>query len=1031
MTDTPSPINKALNAVFELFKSPEDKKNKSTVKAYIDDSRSSLEDLAEALVESDIAILTKLVYSIALKPFLSSKLILDYYNKPKAIPVLIGMENKNAKNLRPYYDLLGQLLKRKENPLGVNDSIHLIVPALLKYLQNNGEPKKREHTVSVKPQNARFQARIPDIQESKHLKMAASSLLDWAKLESHISLPTTSFCRLASGMKPMIYVFDDYINFIDHESDTLETDLSLPAVYKLPRKKEKEASSGSKSSYYLFEQNNHEEPKVKLLDKITEFYSDTSSSQPESLIPSLKGFAGCLNNLAVVFDVQTLPMDFKPLKTVDFNYFQQVAKLLQFSKLDQSRNQIAAFIIDLEWLPSPEWIINTPDARKIWKNPPDNDQMGYYAVRLLTQRYPEIPCFIFTGMWRIETLQQSLAAGAAWCFQKPTSHHLGSDSSSGEELNYINLERHLTEFAKLTYGAYDQIPNHKQLDILSNPAVIQKIEIKAEMTLSIVRGQEQENDNKYIAGQNLRKLIAKQFTADIVQPIKVLDAGRSGAKATFFAKVFNEEKEDKTVSYLVQVPDATRFIKMDSWFTMQLEYLAYQNVIKPKLNNHVAHIIQRPSCTVNDLSPEGMIVSSLAGFPEDFSKLKTLQQLIKESISDSCLTNVVCEKIYNTLKLVLLPLYQNPREKDFWMGEAYFPIWNAKINPLIDVDINEKKYETLTEDNIFKIIDNIESNSQNKNFWLDNWQINRIHTKLNKTEILLSHPQLGRQIKVTGHEEDIHKRFNSLWIRSGMTISCMVSIDSRYQEISDNLKVINGLTESSFKISASELLKKWSEYTQQKQIEPFGILNENQYQIKGSFGTIHGDLNTNNILYPDGENVGFLIDFANTKKDGLIAFDLSSLEARIWGYHLIPQMLPIARSIAPSSMQFCETALKILHLCLESSDLHYGDLSLFESKVRGIEGCQFVTMDLFLPVTNALKMIHSIREFSMTQIEPGISIKDLQMCYALGVSSLVRVKSPIADKTYSQEIIDQARILAYLCASYYLSKVVNNFNPIQ
>jgi Ternary complex associated domain 9 len=987
-------INKALSTVFNLFKTGQDK---SGIKAYIDDSETSLQDLAKALV----------------------------LNESKMIPVLIGMESKNTKKLYPYSDLLGQLLEEKT--LGVNGSIHSIVPALLQYLKKDNEDSgERRHTVSIKPASTRFQTRIPDIQESKHLKTAVASLLDWAKLESHLSAPTTPFCRLAGGVKPIVYVFDDYINFIDHKADTSAD----PKIYKLPNEIGENALV-SKGRLYCKVSDTKGDLKTELCSTITKFYSDTSSSQTESLIEPLAGFAGCLNNLAVVFDIKAPPMEFEPSEPNKINYFQQVSDILNFPELDKNRNQIAAFVIDLEWLPCPKWIKNTPNAKSKWPKLPNNDQMGYYAVRLLTQRYPEIPCFIFTGMWRIETLQQSLAAGAAWCFQKPTSHHLGGDSSSGEELNYINLERHLTEFAKLTYGAYDQIPNHKQLDILSNPAVIQKIEAKAEMTLSSVQGHEQENDNKYIAGQNLRKLIAKQFTADIIQPIKVLDAGRSGAKATFFAKVFNKEKEDKTVSYFVQVPDATRFIKMDSWFTMQLEYLAYQNVIKPKLNNHVAHIIQRPSCTVNNLSPEGMIVSSLAGFPEDFSKLKTLQQLIKESLYDSFLTNVVCEKIYNTLKLVLLPLYQNPREKDFWMGEAYFPIWNAKINPLIDVDINEKKYETLTEDSIFKIIDNIESNSQNKTFWLDNWQINRVRTKPNKTEIVLSHPQLGRQIKATGQEEDIRKRFNSLWIRSGMTISCMVSIDSRSQEISDNLEVINGLTESSFKISANELLKKWSEYTQQKQIEPFGILNENQYQIKGLFGTIHGDLNTNNILYPDGENIGFLIDFANTKKDGLIAFDLSSLEARIWGYHLIPQMLLIARSIAPSSMQFCETALKILHLCLESSDLHYGDLSLFESKVRGIEGCQFVTMDLFLPVTNALKMIHSIREFSMTQIEPGISIKDLQMCYALGVSSLVRVKSPIADKSYSQEIIDQARILAYLCASYYLSKVVNNFNPIQ
>jgi hypothetical protein len=970
-------IDKALSAVFDLFKSEQDK---SGIKSYIDDSESSLQDLAEALVLSE----------------------------SKVIPVLIGMESKNTKKLYPYSDLLGQLL---------NGSIHSIVPALLQYLKDNEGSGELRHTVSIERASKRFQARIPDIRESKHLKTAVASLLDWAKLESHLPAPTTPFCRLAGGVKPIVYVFDDYINFIDHKTDTSAD----PKIYKLPDEIGENALV-PKGRLYCKISDTKGELKTELCSTITKFYSDTSSSQTESLIEPLAGFAGCLNNLAVVFDIKAPPMEFEPSEPSKINYYQQVSDILNFPELDKNRNQIAAFIIDLEWLPCPKWIKNTPNAKSKWPKLPNNDQMGYYAVRLLTQRYPEIPCFVFTGMWKLETLQQSLAAGAAWCFQKPTTHHLGNESLSGEILNYINLERHLTEYAKLTYGAYEQLPNPEQLDIFSAPAVIRKIEEKAKIHLSKV--EKRENDNKYTGGENFRKLIARQFTADIIQPIKVLDAGRSGAKATFFAKVFNEDINTST-----KVPDATRFIKIDSWFTMQSEYLAYQNVIRPKLNNHVAHIIQKPSCTVDDLTPDGIIVSSLAGFPEDFSKLKTLHELIQSSLYNLSLTDITCEKISNTLMLVLLPLYQNPYEKTFWVGETYSPIWEGKIIPLseVNIDILQGQTESADISSELSLVNNIEGQAS-KNFHLRGWQTNRIRlTSLDEIEITLSHPQLGRQIKATGEKEDLSRRFYALWIRPGMSIDFIISIESREKVIEDNLQKVNQIIQNFFEAnSAEELLTEFCKLTQGNTVKPFEILKECQCKIKGLFGTIHGDLNANNILYPDGENTGFLIDFANTKTEGLIAFDLSSLEERVWRHHLIPRILVTARNLAPSSKDADKTILGILNICLKSCDFQNGGLSLFESKIREIEGCHYASMNLFLPIINAIKIIHTIRRFAFTQIKPAISIDQPQMCYALGTAFLLRVTRTIEHKDYTPEILSQAQVLIYLCASYYLDKVVGN-----
>jgi Ternary complex associated domain 9 len=963
---TTSPIDLALKAVSKLFSdTPPD------LAAYTDDSSTKLETLVGELTNPK--------------------------NTPH--PVLIRMGTKEAKKRQPYAELLQQTLKEKN--LGVYGSIHSIVAALVKSMPASttktetlpnftkcDDLKAGDIEIYVEPNSTETD------RATESRKTATQSLLNWAQLESCLDAPTTSFSLLAGGIRPLVYVFDDYNNFI----------------------------ADSQEEFYQLQT-----PEV-ITKEIRKFYGRSSSSNALDLESAIRGFGRCLNTLSLVFDVKAPNIKFDGDLT---NRYEIVAEKLNFQRLDKDRNQIAAFIIDLEWLPEPDWIEKNPDDTEWGKRQPE--EMGHIAIRLLTQRYPEIPCFVFTGLWSIEILQKSLAAGAAWCFQKPASHHIGSNNDPNyqpeEELNYFNLERHLTEFAKLNYGAYDKLPNSDQFDTISHPAIINKIVSKAEISFTRDDEKEENHDHRYLGGENLKKLIARQFTADSIQPIKVLDAGRSGAKATFFAKVFNNSNSTPSV----RVPDATRFVKMDSWFTMQSEYFAYQNIIRPKLNNHVAHIIQKPSCTVNSLSPEGMIVSSLAGFPEDFSKLKTLQQLIHDSLYDSAQTDIVCEKIACTLKLVLLPLYQNPQEKSFWMGETYAPIWNGKIEPLSTVKLDEDRDDSPTIDNIYEIIKYLEDKAilENSNtFRLQNWHINRIRTSSGGTEITLSHPKLGRQIKLKGDKEDLRRRFNSLWIRPGMSIDVKVFLESHDRVIEKNHNEIDNLIKKSFdQIPTSiALLQKWHEWTKEKPLDPFEILKY-QCQIKGLFGTIHGDLNANNILYPDNENTGFLIDFANTKNEGLIAFDLSSLEERVWRHHLIPRLLLTAKNLALCPDRPDETILKILHLCLKSSDFHYGDLSLFESKIRGIEGCQSISMDLFLPITNALKIIHSIREFALTQMKPSISINDPQMCYALGTAFLLRVTRSIEHKSYHPDILSQSQVLIYLCASYYLSKFVGNENP--
>jgi hypothetical protein len=987
----PTAIDKALNAVFALFaeqsepclvlanaldgKEAYDVRS-NCVKTYIDDSASSLQDLA-------IAVSSLPTYKPA---------------DPMPIPILIRMENKTTKNTRPYADLLGQMLTDKE--LGVNGSIHSIVPALLKYLQDNRDPSKREHTVPVTPPIAKFQARIPEIQESEHLKTAVIGLLDWAKLESHLPAPTTPFCRLAGGVKPIVYVFDDYINFID-KPDASETDSSL-AVYGLPKEEGQNASPDSKCSYYKFTTGNPKETAITLLPKITRFYSDTSSSKAENLIPPLKGFAGCLNNLSVVFDVQTLPMNFEPTATGEINYFQQVAKLLDFSKLDKDRNQIAAFIIDLEWLPSPKWIRDTPDARKKWKNPPGNDQMGYYAVRLLTQRYPEIPCFIYTGMWSIETLQESLANGAAWCFQKSVSHHFGNSKKPEEELNYLILEKHLTEFAKRTYGAYQEIPNPQQFKSCLNPEDNQAFEQKIPI------------DNKF------KRLIAHMFTTDRVEVIKILSGGKSGAKTFFVRPTSNNFTE------------ATRFVKVDSWSKIQQEYASYQQIIRPKLNNHIARIIQKPSVIIpasgsSDTSPPlAGIVSSLAGFPENYDQLNSLAQLIEKHINDPDGSVKISKIINSTLEFILLPLHKPLVENKYNLSTGFPCIATGKL-----LDIHNPFTDNNSSEEIMTPLRNWEFNGATAK------KIASLDPKTQKTvirdyaSIVLFNPETQAKVELDcTSTENLMRRFGSLWLKSGMKVSVNVKMDinSNYiQQKFYNYQEWQFCKDSDkFPSKIQKLIEFWNRVTNQPLPEnknPFDYFESSKLKTgnipeqKGTFGAIHGDLNLSNILYPGDEETGFLIDFTYAKAEGLVVLDIAWIEAQIWNYYLFPNIVELARYF-PSSVpnENPEKICYLLSIAIEAANHSNDPDILFVAQIDSIKKDN----PALIRILNILRSAHSARQL-MTQ-NLGVNFNSGEINYALAVSFLQHTRFNASKETAQSSAWVGTQ--SFLCASYYLDRYI-------
>jgi Ternary complex associated domain 9 len=1014
MTDTLSPIDLALQAVGDLFFRPPLKyKN---YKAYIDDSPYSLNQLPERMSkkspdersneDSNPDAPTELAQPTSQISRTSSQQEKeDHSREPSTleVPVLIRMGTKAAKNQKPYAEVLGQFLKEKN--FGISGSVHSIVSDLLQYQQLGNKSKLPEglDLSKLKIENT-------EITEKEKFEEAFQRLLQWAKIESCLASPSTPFCRLAGGIRPIVYVFDDYNNFLNENDPNKIQPANNNQIYTVSAK---------------YSEISKEDKDYK---KIEEYYKQGSSSQAKTLYQALDGFYLCLNNLALAFDIQAPDMRFTG--GLD-NRYQEVARLLNFQKLDQQRNQISAFIVDLEWLPCPEWILKIPTSSSLKS---DEEHMGNIAVRLLTQRYPEIPCFIFTGMWSIETLQKSLAAGAAWCFQKPVSHHPGNSSNPEEELNYFNLEQHLTEFAQRNYGSYNYLPNPQQFNIAHDPQLIEKLQAAIKE-----KGMEIDFSNeKCINTQNFRGLVAKQFTSENVLPIKLLTGGLSGALATFFARGVDNGKTN-----------ATRFMKIDSWLDIQKEYFSYQHIIRPALNNHVAHIIQPPAVTPAQIKGKlyplyGAILSSLAGFPEDYSKLRSFEELIDEYLYGKGSEDVLLNKLKSTLEYLLFPIYQSSKERLFHSADHLLPSYTGSL-----VSINDSNTEVIPVSTNLKgrIGDHLGRRIKLKGCYLDRVKFKdsiliikdsesgatvelspkkpspqqeneNLSIDQSKLESLPQPTELIYRKDFNGlDKEKLENRFGALWARLGMNVEIVIDIDSENTAVKKYYEKIEAASKHP---SVKDLLDSWKETLeiQEDVKDPFDIVKYG-FEFKGLSGTIHGDLNLNNILCPEGEQVGFLIDFPKARKDGLIAFDLAWLEVRIWRYYLIPNIISLAALFSNSK----EISYKMLHSALKSSDFAGDSSKLFNSFADHDKEYGYIGSELLAPISNSLKIISTIREFSRQKL--SISIKEKQMRYGLGVSFLNNCKYAVKTKNYFNDP-EEINVLSYLAASYYLSELIQD-----
>lgn len=835
--------------------------------------------------------------------------------------------------------------------------------------------------------------------------------------------------RFLGSPQPIVYVLDDYRNYTTYNDD----------VYKIPESSIRE---------------------------ISKYYRDPETDQNQDFTEVIKGFCLILNNLSIRFDVKAIELNFPAsLDNLNVDQLQPTYELIyQILKLNSYENQfhvnaaeIAAFIVDIEWLP------NITDAQtqqqtnqewwKKWK------QMGVMAIDILSQRYPEIPCYILTGSQPINELQEGLVHRAYWGFEKPKSHHYktGNDKQPSELLNCITLEQHLIKAVNRRYGSYQKSP-FQQLNVNANSSLWQKLIKKLNIQLPL---------EQCVRGQALIKLIAGLFpTAQQVEPIKILSGGKSQAQATFLVSPICENNRL-----------ATRFIKIGSWFLIQKEYLAYQKVIQPRLNSYTANIIQRPILTEVEQHQMswGALMYTLAGFPEEYYNLQSLHELFKlhNSSAEGDIDLLKCVK--NTLEKVLFPLYKSSVSQEAktqpvwsWLGDGLPPIYTGVLIPLIKLPGIDCLNENTVSDDIFVIPSAVERNSQGEAIWrsafsnlqalnnrldekyqgndlpelslddleivakdyqkvlLSGWKLMAVEVpgNSNEGELMLVHPILGMRVFLRGDAEDIRLRFGATWLRPGMTVNVLVYLDTKTQRLNNTYKNLSSVdypdNQNNLDLHIREDFKRVNHIKNLRSpVEVFYndcCHPDNYLSVTGHAAPIHGDLNLNNILYAAGETVGWLIDFERVKAEGLAAYDLAKLEGEIWINHLLVYINELAK-VSPDNIP--NNRYKLLYFCLQSLDFLGDEAEFFKTKVRNDQDLAFTSNGLLMPIINLLKVIKVIRDFGVSKCQ--ITLEEMK--WSLSAYFLNAAKLNVAPhKRKNAE--SSMTVLQFLISAWHLIEIV-------
>ncbi len=668
---------------------------------------------------------------------------------------------------------------------------------------------------------------------------ARARLFRWAELERRAPVGCEPvFSQLVGGVRPTVYVFDDYNRYI-READATPDTVGLRA----------------------FELGDPTD----LTDEAAGRYLPSRSiSEFRRLLGS---HCGNLNNLSIAFAVRAPKVE---LTSGDGPSYERVAHALPLSELDTNRSTIAAFVVDLEWRPTDA---NAGADLTRWA------EVGHLGIDLLSRRFPEIPCFVYTGQWSIEKLQDSLSHGARWCFWRE-SHH-GYATGKPHQITSLSLSAHLARSAQGSYGAFADAPYTSQLRFGSD-------ELATKLDLRLPVG-------SCSRGTMLQRVVARLFPdGATISPLSVPGSGRSKAKA-FFASVTSGRSRS-----------ATRFVKLGPWLDIWKEYAAYEGVIRPRLNSHVANVIGKPVYAGNESGgmPMGALLYSLAGLPEGYDDLRPLKLDLVGVLKDPKSASEVGARLCTTLQDVLFPLHglggigeaddRDGRTIGSWLGRVLPATQTGRLAPLHRTADRER--------------------SVLKGYYLDEvqWQVG----EHDPGELTLRDPNSGQRVRLRADSGELRRRFGAAWVRPGFPTELHADLDRASEHAQKTGKIIEAAAQQ---VSFSPLANQSRLTISFEAVElpdplatllgPSEVLGK---VITARQGPIHGDLNLENIIFPRGSSLaGWLIDFERAEASGMLALDFAKLEVEICCHVFFPLLhdLSPADAVLPKLLLYSREAV--------------------------------------------------------------------------------------------------------------------------
>lgn len=468
--------------------------------------------------------------------------------------------------------------------------------------------------------------------------------------------------------------------------------------------------------------------------------------------------------------------------------------------------------------------------------------------------------------------------------------------------------------------------------------------------------------------------------------LKAMSNGLSGAR------VFIASAQDK----------APILIKVAPWLTAQQEYNGFQFVISPKLKNYIANIIpvgnnlgpilihddhKGDDDTIHLNDQLGVLAYSIVGYTSQKPNIKSLKELLQQAQHPENLQT----RLKLTFKRLIAQLHSEesglkPQQQTLWgwLGEALPIPYSAKIvtdttKPIVLHNYQNAPYRLklasaarLAELAWHKMWLELQQNHKQP-VTLDSFVLTELDTATHT--LRLRHPNLGFRIECRSTEA-IKADF---WVRLGMPVTVTVQFDRSatgaqgYRKLKDN----------------TLYPQLFNSYTDTTPALPPLSLTYPAYS-----GTIHGDLNLDNIIFTLSEEAaetsgdsGWLIDFEKSRSDGLIAFDYAKLEIELWHHTLLDALHPLMLELDSEPRQSLITEL------LSDIDKSADDiLPRIEQRLKAWVG-DWITQSQHYPrFTELLKIHATIRQAALKSLKSSTLPTELSLALSLYAFTAIKFR---------------------------------------